>query len=243
MGTKSYPTIMIGFAFLIPLFFISKAIIHYFIKSKNPDFLTSKEQCFNYYFDNIVTAFVKEKYDYNISNVGEFDRTLLEISDIFLAKDSITYNYDLTGFSDLDNEISVEIYTLITDRFESGPDARHDLVHSLFAVIECSDFNNLDLKITNNQVVVKSRKDFTFTNSNNINIPPIILDYLRSLDRRVSITIKDSCFYMCLHNCHNLQFNDYNGKKTLKTLCENLDLTLRTLNYLTKNIKTPKPHI
>lgn len=241
MGSQSYPTMMISVAVLIPLFFISRVIVSSFIKKKNFQYQTDKEKFFAYYFDNIVVDFIKERYGFNISNSGDFDKALLEISDIFLAKDSITYNYDLTGFSPLKHGNPLEIYTLITDRFESGPDARHDFVHSLFAVIECDDFSNFDLKITNNQEIVKSRKDFTFINSNNINIPPIIFDYLRGLDRRISITIRNSCLYMCLHNCHDMSFNDYNGKRILKNLCTNLDLTLQILDSLKTNLKASKP--
>jgi len=116
----------------------------------------------------------------------------------------------LNDFNDL------EIFILSTLKYtgtNTDTDAgSYTLKDSIFAICKIPNFHNIDLEINN----VKKPSDFV--KNSNITLSYNIESYLINLKRTISLTIKDSYFYLCLHNCHNLEFFIESEKKLERTL-------------------------
>ena len=235
-GTLAYPAIMICAFFSIPLYYIIDYVTVALIKRKNPYYKQAKDLYREFYCKNVANDFVEEKYNLKFEFDEYFNKDILNQSKITINNvNSIDQRYKLSGDLKLLNEFNnLEIFIVSTLKYtgtNTDTDAgSNTLKYSIFAVCKIPNFNNIDLEINN------VKKFSAFVKNSNITLSYNIESYLINLKRTISVTIKDSYFYLCIHNCHNLEFFIGSEKKSLKELCKYIDLIKDIILVFKENI-------
>lgn len=235
-GGLAYPIIMFCAFFSIPLYYIIDYVVVEFKKRKNPNYKQALVLYEEFYCNNIVNDFIEKKYNLKFEFSKYFNYDILNQSKIVMNIDSINQRYRLYGDLKLLNEDNdTEIFVLSTSKY-TGTNTDTDagsltLKNAIIAICKTPIFDGINLEIDN-----ITRSSVFVKKSCNITLLYNIEGYLLSLKRKISVTIKDSKIFICLHNCDNLNFFLESEKKSLKELCNYLDLVKDIILIFKENI-------